>query len=346
MFPDADLFTLFAVPEAIPDSLQGRRMHSSFLNRIPAIGTVFHACVPLFPYATESLDLRGYDLVISSEWRSIKGVLIDQNAVQICYCHTPWRQLYDQYFPALKHATPWPLRSAYAWVANRQRQWDFIAAQRVDKFIANSRYIQERIFKCYRRDSEVIYPPVDTTGFLSPNIEDYYLSVGGLYRPKRLDIVIGACNRLKRRLLIAGSGREEKRLKAIAGPTIEFLGRVADAELPGLYAKCRAFLFAADEDFGIAPVEAQAFGRPVIAYGHGGSLETVRAGDSAGRSDTGVFFTEQTVESLMAGVRRFEGKENSFVPEEIQRHAKQFDTSVFITKLRQFVDSTMSRKEK
>jgi glycosyltransferase involved in cell wall biosynthesis len=181
-------------------------------------------------------------------------------------------------------------------------------------------------------------------GYLADRHDDYYLSLSRLDRDKRIDLAILACNRLKRRLLIVGTGRDEKRLKAIAGPTIEFLGRVPDEDLPGLYAHCRAFLFAADEDFGIAPVEAQAFGRPVIAYGHGGSLETVRVGDPEGRSDTGVFFSEQTAESVVSGILCFEDQEGKFIPSEIQQHARQFDTSVFVEKVRQLVAASMGEE--
>jgi glycosyltransferase involved in cell wall biosynthesis len=181
-------------------------------------------------------------------------------------------------------------------------------------------------------------------GYIANQHDDYYLSVSRLDAGKRVDLLIHACNQLKRRLLIVGIGREEKRLKAIAGPTIKFLGRVPDADLPGIYANCRAFLFSSDEDFGIAPVEAQAFGRPVIAYGRGGSLETVRVGDAEGRSDTGVFFSEQTAESIIDGMRNFEAREDKFVPEEIQQHARQFDTSVFVQQFSKFVDSAMERK--
>jgi glycosyltransferase involved in cell wall biosynthesis len=232
------------------------------------------------------------------------------------------------------------LRPAYALTCNRLRQWDFVAAQRVDHFIANSRYIQHRIRKCYGRDSTLIYPPVETAnGYLADHHGNYYLSVGRLTHTKRLDILIGACNRMGRRLLIAGEGREERRLKAVAGRTIEFLGRVSDEELRELYAHCRAFLFSADEDFGIVPVEAQSFGRPVIAYAHGGALETVRVNDPRGLPDTGVFFPDQTIESLIDGIRKFELTEHMFDPVAIKRHSYTFDTRIFSDKVSAFVDS-------
>jgi glycosyltransferase involved in cell wall biosynthesis len=213
-----------------------------------------------------------------------------------------------------------------------------VAAQRVDHFVANSRHIQHRILKCYRRDSEVIYPPVNTDkGFISERHDDYYLSVGRLTHTKRLDVVVEACNRLGRRLLVAGEGRDEGRLKAMAGPTIEFLGRVSDDQLRSLYANCRAFLFSADEDFGITPVEAQSYGRPVIAYGHGGALETLLVGDHEPGADTGVFFPHQTPDSAVDGILRFESREGSFIPEVIRSRSRMFDTSVFVESMRECV---------
>jgi glycosyltransferase involved in cell wall biosynthesis len=337
IFPEADVFTLFSADDKIPESLRGRSIHRSFLHRIPTVRKSYRLFMPFCPYAIESFDLRGYDLVISSDHGAAKGVLCDQDTLHICYCHTPWRQLYDLYWKSVS-LVPGPLRPAYRWSGHYLRQWDYLAAQKPDRLIANSRYIQQRIQKYYRRDSDVIYPPVDTCkGYVSDRYDDYYLSVGRLVHAKRLDILIEACNRLKRRLVIAGEGREEKRLKAIAGPTVEFLGRVSDDCLRGLYAHCRALLFAADEDFGIVPVEAQSYGRPVIAYGHGGSLETVRVADDQGRSDTGLFFPRQTAESAVEGIEEFEMREEEFSPHDIRYHACMFDTSVFVGKVRDLV---------
>jgi glycosyltransferase involved in cell wall biosynthesis len=211
----------------------------------------------------------------------------------------------------------------------------------VDAFVANSGYIADRIQRYYRRESTVIYPPIQTAkAYLGENTDDYYLSVGRLTSSKRLDLVIEACNRLGRRLLIGGVGREEKRLKSLAGKTIEFLGRVSDGALPDLYAKCRAFIFAADEDFGMVSVEAQAYGRPVIAYAHGGSLETVR-GYGQNAEPTGVFFTQQTIGAVTDAILDFERLEDKFDPAAIRSHALNFDTSIFIDRMRAFVESTL-----
>lgn len=335
IFPQAEFFTLFYKEQSIPTNVRGRALHTSFLHRIPWIIHLYRFLLPLFPLASESLDLRGFDLVISSDASGIKGMVVDQDALHICYCHTPIRYAWDLYLTFGARA-PMLVKPIFYLFAHYLRQWDFLAAQRVDLFIANSRYIRRRIHTYYRRESTVIYPPVDTArGYISSDVGDYYLSVGRLAHTKRLDLIVEACVRSGRRLLIAGSGREEARLKAMAGPTITFLGKVADADLSELYARCRAFIFAADEDFGIVPVEAQSYGRPVIAYGCGGILETVLAGDRD--QATGVFFPEQTVDSILDGFRRFEEIEGQFDPAFIRAHAQKFDTSIFTAAIEKYV---------
>jgi glycosyltransferase involved in cell wall biosynthesis len=346
MYPDADIFALAVNRTYLSPRLQKRNIYTSFLNKAVSLFFRYKRTffMLLFPWAVERLDVSKYDLILSSCGPAVMGVNPGQNAIHICYVHSPQRAWWDLY--AKRQAQMgWLKRQIFVVCAVFIRMWEFNGMQRVDYVVVNSNYIAHRVFKYFRRESTVIYPPVDTSrGYLADRHEDYYLSLSRLEMEKGLELLIHACNRLKRRLLIAGTGRKEKQLKAIAGSTIEFLGRVPDVDLPALYANCRAFLFAADEDFGIAPVEAQAFGRPVIAYGHGGSLETVRVGDAAGRSDTGVFFSEQTVESVVDGILGFEARENGFIPAEIQEHARQFDTSVFIEKMQQFVSDAM-RKE-
>jgi glycosyltransferase involved in cell wall biosynthesis len=343
-FPEASLMSLLYEKRDLPESLREKKIGALSINWLPGKVSFYRPLLPVWPAAVETLDLRGYKLVITSDSNVMKGVLVDQQAIHICYCHSPMRVLWDLH-SEYRAATPWLVRSIFDIGTSYLRQWDFQAAQRVDYFIANSRNVQQRIRKYYRRDSTVIYPPVDTAkGYISGAPDSYYLSVGRLTATKRIDLLIQACNRLRRRLIVAGAGRELARLKLLAGPTIEFLGRVPDADLAKLYANCRAFLFAADEDFGIVPVEAQSFGRPVIAYGYGGSLETVRVNDLDGRTDTGVFFREQTVESLVRGIERFESAEHNFVPAEIQDHARQFAAEVFVSKIRQFADSALQRE--
>ena len=340
MYPEADIFAMFRGKNVLPHGIEERTIKTSFLNRVPGISSLYRPLIGLHPLAVDSLDLRGYDLILSCDAGLMKGVLADQHAFHICYCHTPVRYIWDLYWTFHQQA-PRLLRPIYTAVAQYVRSWDFSAAQRVDVFIANSKYIQRRIFKYYRRSSTVIYPPVDTSdAYIAPEHDDYYLSVGRLSHTKRLDVLIEACNRLGRRLVIAGQGREEQKLKALAGPTIEFRGRVSDKDLPELYARCRAFLFAADEDFGIVPVEAQAYGRPVLAYGQGGSLETVRA---AGDQPTGMYFMNQTAESVAACIQDFEKSEDTFDPEVIRRHAQQFDTRVFTRSIRTFIDDSLEK---
>jgi glycosyltransferase involved in cell wall biosynthesis len=335
IFPQAEFFTLFYKESSLPSNLRGKAVHTSFLHRIPWIRHLYRLLLPLFPFAAESLDVRGFDLVLSCDASVIKGVIVDQDALHICYCHTPIRYAWDLYRTFGAQA-PLPAKPIFYLTAHYLRLWDFLAAQRVDLFIANSNYISRRIRTYYRRESTVIYPPVDTgRGYISCDVGNYYLSVGRLTHTKRLDLIVAACNRLGRRLIIAGTGREEARLKAMAGPTIEFLGRVSDADIPDIYARCSAFIFAADEDFGIVPVEAQSFGRPVIAYGCGGVLETVLAG--RGDQATGVFFPEQTVESMMSGILRFEEIRDQFDPAFIRAHAQKFDIAIFTAAIQKYI---------
>ena len=274
LYPEADIFALFADEKALPQGVRSHSLHTSFLDRSLKLRKLNRAVYPLFPLAIESFDLRDYDLIITSDSPPMKGAIVGPDQMHICYCHTPGRYLWDYYVPFME-TLPWFAKPAFRITTDYLRKWDYAAAQRVDGFIANSRYVHDRIQRFYGRESTVIYPPVDTAqGYISDYQEDAYLHVGRLVDNKRVDLLIEACNRLGRRLLIAGTGREEEKLKKLAGPTIEFLGRVEDHQLPELYAKARALLFAADEDFGIVPLEAQAHGRPVLAYAHGGSLET------------------------------------------------------------------------
>lgn len=340
MYPQADFFALFAEPGSVPQNIQGRKLTTSFLDKLPLARRLNRAIFPLYPVAVESFDLRGYDLVISSDSPPVKGLILDQGARHLCYCHTPGRYIWDAY-SEFRCGLPRLLRPFYAAASQYLRSWDYTSAQRVDRFIANSKYVSERISTYYRRRSTVIYPPVETAkGYLSPVQDDYYLSVGRLVETKRMELLIQACNKMHRRLLIAGSGREAEKLKPLAGPTVEFLGRVPDAALPELYAKARAFLFAADEDFGIVPVEAQSFGRPVVCFGRGGSLETVLGYGRAPRP-TGLFFPEQTVASVCEGIEQFERVEECFDPEFIQRHSRQFDRAVFENRMRHLVESVL-----
>jgi glycosyltransferase involved in cell wall biosynthesis len=344
MYPEADFFTLLYRKQDLPSNLRGRSITALSWNWLPAKYQLFRYLLPLYPLAFESLDLRGYDLVLSSDSCVTKCILTDQSAQHICYCHSPMRCLWDLH-REFRSSMPSLVRPIFTLGTHYVRQCDYAAAQRVDTFVANSKNVAERIRKFYRRESSLLYPPVDThKGYIDSRTEDYYLSAGRLVDTKRIDLLIAACNKLKRKLVIVGNGREEKRLKAMAGATVEFVGRVSEERLGQLYARCRALLFAANEDFGIVPVEAQSFGRPVIAFGCGGSLETViGVGSSDDHPVTGVYFREQTAESLQTAILEFERVEESFDPIEIQKHATKFDTRDFVRGMRSLVEETMSR---
>ena len=342
MYPQADIFTLFAEENSIPASLHSHKVTASFLNHSKLARKLNRAIFPIYPLAVESFDLSGYDLIISSDSPPVKGILSNPDQLHLCYCHTPGRYLWD-YYDTFRSTLPWLARPAFSIATEYVRRWDFAAAQRVSSFVANSQYVAKRIETYYGRKSTVIYPPIDTKrGYLSSRHDDYYLHVGRLVASKRIDLMIEACNRLGRKLLVVGTGREEQALKSVAKSTVEFLGRVEDSELPGLYANCRALLFAAEEDFGMVPLEAQSYGRPVIAYAKGGSLETVK-GHGLHPAPTGLFFHEQTADALCDALKRFELVEPSFRPSIIQGHARRFDTSVFVRQMKQFVDHSMDQ---
>lgn len=344
MYLEADIYALFLDPAKLSPALRNHRVIPTLLNRIPFATTKLHRhLMPLYPWAVESLDLREYDLVISSCGPAMMGASIREDASHISYCHSPQRSWWDLY-PEHQRQLKGVSRHMFTFGATWVRTWEFAGMQRVDHVIANSNYIAARVQKYFRRESTVIYPPVAVnTQPASPAGGEYYLTLGRLEKPKRIDLLIHACNSLGRRLLIAGTGKEDAYLKSLAGPTIEFLGFVADSKLPDLYAGARAFLFASLEDFGIAPVEAQSYGIPVIAYGRGGSLETVRVNDPEGRPDTGIFFFEQTAYSLIEAILRFEEKEQKFYRSEIQRHANQFGTARFVENFSNFVRANVTR---
>ncbi len=339
MYPQADFFTLLYNDRDLPSAVRGRTIKASGANVLPWKYRLYRYLMPFYARAFEAIDLRGYDLVITSDSCVAKGVLIDQGARQICYCHSPMRGLWDARYE-FRDMLPVVARPVYSWFTHSMRQWDFQAAQRVDYFVANSKYVAERIERYYRRGSQIIYPPVDMqTGPVSSNHDDYYLSVGRLTETKRVDLLIQACNQLKRRLIIVGTGRHEATLKKVAGPTIQFTGRASGETLDKLYRSCRALLFSSNEDFGIVPVEAQSYGKPVIAFGHGGSLETVVGLDQCPQQPlpTGVFYPEQTAASLRDAILRFEEAEGCFDPVEIQQHAFQFDRTHFENAMRDVV---------
>lgn len=320
MFPEAPIYTSVYDPSGLPDFMQGWDVRPSFLQRVPFARRRHQWFLPLMPLAFEQFDLREYDLVLTTNSACAKGVITRPDAVNLCYCHTPSRYLWDLYHEYTRDHRG---RALIAPLAHWLRLWDRLAADRVDHFIANSNEVAARISKHYRRGAEVVYPPVDVERF-TPNgkhPEDFYLAVSRLVPYKRIDLAIEACNRLGRRLLVVGDGPERRRLEALAGPTIEFLGKRADEDLADLYARCRALIFPGHEDFGIVPVEVQAAGRPVVAYGRGGAAETVVDGV------TGVLFERQSFAEVSRALERLD--RIAPVAEACRRNAMRFDAAVF-----------------
>jgi glycosyltransferase involved in cell wall biosynthesis len=337
IWPDADIFTHVYEPGAVSDTIKQHKISTSFIQRLPAARRLYKKYLPLMPLALESLDLSPYDLVISSEAGPAKGIVVRPDAVHICYCHSPMRYIWDQFFLYRAHGgmiTKLIMTAALPSL----RQWDAVTAMRVDHFVANSAFVAQRIEKYYRRASDVVHPPVAIEKFsISDEIDDYYFTCGQLVGYKRFDLAVEAFSRLGKRLIVAGTGEEAKRLKALAGPTVEFAGRVSDEEIARLLRRCRAFIFPGIEDFGIAAVEAMASGRPVIAYASGGALETVVDGV------TGLYFNEASVESLTRAVLDFESRVESFDPQIIRAHSRKFDRTRFQVKLKAVVNRQLMR---
>ena len=343
MYPSADIFALVADSKKVPASLQRHTLRTSFLNRLPFAGRVYRHLLPLYPLAVAHLDLSRYDLVLTSDSGPMKGVVISPSAIHICYCHSPMRYLWDHYYH-YRRSMGRVSRTAFSLTAQYVRSWDQRAAQRVTQFAANSGFVASRIRQCYGRESVVIHPPVDTTaGYLARVPGRTYLTVGRLVPYKRIDLLVEACNLLGRELRIIGTGPEESRLRAHAGSTIKFLGNVDEASLWHEYANCRAFLFAAEEDFGMAVVEAQACGRPVIAFGQGGALESVVSLNRAASSpqDTGILFDHQNPEAVVDAILRFEASEHRFQPNIILRNAGRFSIEAFRRSFQNLVDATL-----
>ncbi|GAC1380739.1 MAG: glycosyltransferase family 4 protein [Ktedonobacteraceae bacterium] len=341
IFPDAPIYTSIYDPKRVDAAFQKMDIRTSFMQKLPLVTQHHQPYLPFYPFAMESLDLRGYDLVLSSSSAFGKGVITKPETMHICYCHTPmrWCWNYDEYVE--REQLGKMARSILPFLITGLRIWDQTSSTRVDHFIANSPVVAERIRKYYRREAVIIPPPVEARRFpfdAATQLEDYFLIVSRFIPYKRIDLAIEACNRLQLPLVIIGSGRDEQRLKKMAGSTIRFLGRLSDEEVLSYYTHCRAFLFPGEEDFGITPLEAQASGRPVIAYGAGGALASMVDGV------TGVFFKEQTAESLTAALASFD--EHTYDPQAIRNHALEFDTPRFHRRILQFIEAKMSQGKK
>jgi glycosyltransferase involved in cell wall biosynthesis len=331
LFPDAPIYTTIHWPQAMPAEYRDWDIRVSALNRLPFICRHHQLFLPLYPLAVESFDLSDYDVVLSITSAFAHGIITQPETLHICYCLTPARFLWNYQSYAQREGLGRLADVALRPVLNYLRLWDRLAADRVDHFIAISREVQRRIRKYYHRQSAIIHPPVDTgRPHRADGYDDYFLVVSRLIPYKRIDLAVRAFNELGLPLKIVGEGRDRAALQALARPNVEFLGWVGDEELQKLLSQARAFIFPGLEDFGIAPVEAMAAGRPVIAYAGGGALDTVKPGV------TGEFFTELTPESLAGAVRDFDP--TRYDPATIRSHAEQFDQAVFQRELKRFVD--------
>jgi len=337
LFPSADLFTLVCDRSILPPALSRLRIRSSFLQSLPRSTRWYRYYLPLFPAATEKLDLRGYDLVISSDAATVKGIRTDADAMHICYCHTPMRCLWSGHRTYCQTSGA-VSRLALSALRNRLCHWDYEAAQRVTQFVANSQTVRERIQNCYGRKSVVICPPVDTERFVPGPLrrprDHYFLLVSQLVPYKRVDLVVEAFNKCGRPLVIIGDGPERARLERRARKNIRFKGSQPQSAVIDAMQRCKAFVFAGEEDFGIVMAEAQACGTPVVALGRGGATEIVED------NFTGVLFEEESVDSLLAALDRF-GK-ISFDPNLIRASSLKFARQRFLVEFSSLVKEMMS----
>ena len=338
LFPESDLYTLLHNPGSVSEKIEAHRIFTSFVNRLPFKATRYRHYLPLFPTAIELFNFKSYDLVVSTSHCVAKGIIPPPGTLHISYLHTPMRyvwDMYDEYFAPDKLG--WFSRKLIPLFANYLRLWDVSSSNRVDWFLANSRHVANRIRKYYRREATVIHPPVDTDRFApGESSGDYYLIVSALVPYKKVDLAVRAFRKMKKRLIVVGQGPESDRLKALAGPETEFVDWQPPERLREYYAGCRALIFPGEEDFGIVPVEAMASGKPVIAYARGGALETIIGYDSKqGKKATGVFFPEQTEDSLIRAVEM--GEQVNWDARFIAQHAQQFSREIFRQKIEAFI---------
>jgi glycosyltransferase involved in cell wall biosynthesis len=340
LYPNADIYTHVYIPGAVSRTISCHRITTTFIGHLPFASSMYKKYLPLMPIALEQLDLGGYDLVISSESGPAKGVLAHPDALHVCYCHSPMRyiwNLYHQYRSDSGMAT----RLVMPALAHYLRSWDQLSAGRVDLFVANSHNVARRIERYYDREAAVVYPPVDTELFRADSkapSSNFYLMVGELVGYKRPDLTVETFNRLKKQLVVIGGGEMIDALRQLAGPTVKILGAQPIDVLQAFYAEAKALVFPGEEDFGIVPVEAMASGRPVIAFRKGGACETVLEGK------TGVFFEDQTVESLSDAVRHFETIR--FDPQLIANHAAMFGKARFRMEMSEVIDAAVEAKKR
>ncbi|HBB87806.1 MAG TPA: glycosyl transferase [Blastocatellia bacterium] len=332
LLPGASLHSTVAVPEILSRGLQQAKIKTSWMQHLPGLRRHFRRYFLFYPFAVESVDLSGYDLIVSSCFGYAKGIRKRKDAIHVCYCHTPmrWVWRYEDYseragFGRLS-------RQLLPLLLSVLKRWDLRAARRPDYFIANSETVAKRIKTFYGRDSIVIPPPIDVSRFKPDTVqEDYYLVLSRLVPYKRIDLAVEACTRLNRKLMVIGDGPDRARLEKIAGPSIRFLGRQPDEAVARHAARCRALLFPGEEDFGMTPLEVNAAGRPVIAFRAGGAMETVVEGR------TGIFFDHAEAASLMQAIKNFESR--TWNADELRAHAAKFDRTVFATRLLNYLQT-------
>jgi glycosyltransferase involved in cell wall biosynthesis len=343
---DADIFALIDFESTNSDSyLYKRSIQTTFLQNFPLASSNIQKYLPFFPLAIEQLDIRDYDVVLSSSHAVAKGVLTSPHQLHICYCHTPMRYAWDLTYDYLNRSRAGKgLIGIYTrYLLHQLREWDVLSANRVDYFIANSRYTAGRIWRCYRRQSKVIYPPVDTNRFtFQAKKEDFFLTVSRLVSYKQVGLIVEAFNQLGLPLVVIGDGPELSALQQKAKPNITFKGKQPNEVVEEYMSKAKAFIYAACEDFGIAPVEAQACGTPVIAYGKGGALETVIDINNVPQLATGLLFKEQSAKSIVEAVETFLQSQHLFNPESCSNQAARFSPEVFKNSYLSFVETCSS----
>jgi len=334
VFPDTEIITNLFIKKNISNLLASKVRRTSFIQRLPNANKLYQYFLPLYPKALGRIIIDSVDLVISSESGPAKGIQVSKQIPHICYTHSPMRYIWDmqdEYF-----GTSYK-RKLFQPIINYLQKWDYSTAQKVDYIIANSNFIKVRIKRCWNRTSNVIYPPVNTSQFsISDSIDDFYLLFGQHVKYKMSDLAIRSFNNNKRKLVVMGGGEELPYLKSIANNNIIFLERVNDEVMKKYLSSCRALIFPGIEDFGIIPVEAMACGRPVIAYNKGGATETIS------ENITGLFFDEQTIDSLNTKIIEFEKIENHFIPNVIRKHALKFDKTIFKKQFKEYVDNCIN----
>jgi glycosyltransferase involved in cell wall biosynthesis len=332
LLPDASLFATVALPSCMPGGLQDVPVKTTWMQNLPRMQDYYRLYVFLYPFAVGSLDLSGYDLIVSSSSGYAKGVHTSPHAIHVCYCHTPMRWAWNYQNYATRESFSLSQRTLLPMFIRGLQRWDQAASRQPDHFVANSRAVADRIRRVYQRSAEVVHPPIETERFQPSHSghENYYLVVSRLVPYKRIDLAVKACTQRGKKLLVIGEGPYRNRLEAMAGPSVSFLGRGTDEEVEHHVARCRALLFPGEEDFGMAPVEAAAAGRPTIAYRAGGALETIV------ENLTGYFFDQQTVECLGDAIETFEREQWS--TETLRQHSKTFSLEVFQQRFLSFLE--------